>query len=377
MTQIDAGRIIFIISTALLVSMASASLAQSKLSNIFTVSNVRAEAEASNSVEAKKQATLLAEQRAFRLLVSRLADFRVLSRVPELSPAELERLVSEIDVRGEGVSTTSYVATFGVTFSERAVVAVLAQYGVVPVVDRGPEFLIVPVYIENGAARVTDRNPWRTALLGIDLAHALLPAKVAPVRSDLTAPIANAYLANPPAGLEALKSQYRTTQLLLAVAELDAGGDALTLRMIGSDALGPFSLQRKIKTREGIDEASMHMAARLVFETVQQRWKLTRTSLILTSAGKGGESTTADSAAGALVSLQVTAQFSGLKEWQTIRARLQSVPGLINWDLRSVNPRSAQIVFDFPGGAERLAAVAQAQGLTVENGPDGLIVKTR
>ena len=80
---------------------------------------------------------------------------------------------------------------------------------------------------------------------------------------------------------------------------------------------------------------------------------------------------------GTVSSLSVTAQFSGLKEWQAIRTRLQNIPGIQNWDLKSVNPRSAQISFDFPGGASRLSAMAAGQGLTVEQGPEGLIVKTR
>jgi hypothetical protein len=353
------------------------SFAQQKLPNIFTVSNVRAEADAADSVEAKRLATVNAETRAFWLLMSRLGDFRALARLPQLSPEQVQRLVADIDVRGEGVSGTSYVATFGVTFSERAVAGFLAQYGVIPIVDRGPEILIVPVYIEDGSARAADRNPWRNALLRLDLAHALVAAKVAPARGDLTAPIANAYAGNPAGGLETLKSQYRTGQLLLAIAEVDAGKDSLTLKLIGSDALGPFALQRRVKARDGVDETLMQTAARLAFETVQQRWKLTRDSLVAVSIPSAGPAGPASYSSGTLVPLQVTAQFSGLKEWQSILKRLQSVPGLQNWDVKSVNPRSAQIGFDFPGGAERLTAIAAAQGLSVEEGPEGLIVKTR
>jgi hypothetical protein len=370
----DAVKFFRVLTIAL--TMSAPALAQQKPASIFTVSNVKSQAEAANAVEAKRLATLAAEERAFRQLVGRLADFRSQPRVPELSSQEVERLVSDIDVRGEGVTGTTYVATFGITFFERGVEAVLAQYGVVPILDRGPEFLIVPVYIEDGAARPGDRNPWRSALLGLDLTHALAPAKVAPARADLTAAITNAYIANPTAGVETLKSQYRTTQLLLAVAEIDTGGDAVTLKLIGIDSLGLFSLQRKVKAREGVDEPLLQMAAHLAFETVQQRWKLTRETFVSTSATATPDSP-ASHATGALVPVQITAQFSGLKEWQAIRTKLQAVPGIQNWDLRSVNPRSAQIGFDFPGGAERLIAIAAGQGLSVENGPDGLIVKTR
>jgi hypothetical protein len=338
---------------------------------------VRAEAQAENAVEAKRLAVQFAETQAFRLLVSRLTDFRTGTRVPDLEAPEIERLVSGIDVRNEGVSETSYVATFAVTFSERGVVAILGRYGVIPVADRGPEIVIVPVYVEDGSARTTDRNPWRSALASLDLTHALVPAKLSPTRGDITAAMANAYAANPSSGVEALKSQYHTTQVVLAIAELDGSGDVLTLKLAGNDALGQFSLQRKVKAREGIDETLMQGAARLAFQTVQERWKLTRDALVTASpTGSPGDSP-GFSTGGGLVSLQVTAEFSGLKEWQTIRARLQKVPGIQNWDLKSVNPRSAEIGFDFPGGAERLTALAAGQGLSVENGPEGLVVKTR
>ncbi len=283
MATTNAAKILAVAALAALAAIAPAD-AQQRPASIYTVANVRAEAEAENAVEAKRLATETAETRAFELLVSRLADFRVEARIPDLPAAELERVISNIDVRAEGVSGTSYVATFGVTFSERGLAQLLGQHGVIPVTDRGPEILIVPVYVEGGNARTADRNPWRAALADLDLTHALVPAKVAPARGDITAAIAAAYIANPPAGLDTLKSQYRTTQILFALAELDGGGDALTLKLIGSDALGAFALKRTFQPREGVDETALQAAARLAFETVQERWKLTRGSFVAASA---------------------------------------------------------------------------------------------
>jgi len=341
----------------------------------FTVANVRAEAEAADSVEAKRLATQAAGMRAFRQLVSRLTDFRAEAKIPDLPAEEVERLISGIEIKGEGVTGTTYAASLTVNFSERATQALFARYGVIPILDRGPEILIVPVYIEDGTARAGDRNPWRSALLALDLNHALVPAKIAPVRSDLTAAIANSYIANPSAGVETLKSQYHTTQVALAV--LASGGvQGLTLKITGSDALGLFSLQRKMKAEEAADQPLIEAAAGLAFETIQQRWKLTRDSFAQGEAG-AGPAANAGYMTGELSSVQVTALFSGLKEWQAIRTRLQNLPGIQNWDLRSVNPRSAVISFDFPGGQSRLSAMAGAQGLAVESSPDGLIVKTR
>ena len=362
----------------LLLSLAQA-YAQPNAASVFTVANVRAEAEAADSLEAKRQATRSAEMRAWRLLLSRLTDFRARQQIPDLPAEEVERIIAGIDISGEGVSGTSYVANFGVSFSERAVLALFARYGAVPILDRGPEILIVPVYVEDGAARTGDRNPWRSALLNLDLAHALVPAKVAPVRNDITAAMANAYIASPAASIETLKAQYRTTQIVFAVANL-GGGEEVALKLIGNDAAGPFSVERNVKSREAAEETSIQAAARVAFETVQQRWKLTRDSYVQAGNAGGGAAPASGGpnyTAGAISSVVVTAQYSGLKEWQAIRARLQNIPGIQNWDLRSVNPRSAEIAFDFPGGAERLGAMAAGQGLSIENGPDGVVVRTR
>ncbi len=203
-------------------------------------------------------------------------------------------------------------------------------------------------------------------------AHALVPAKVAPIRSDITAAIANSYATNASAGVEALKTQYHATQVMLAVASTGGGGsDVLTLRLAGADAMGLFSLQRKVTAQDAGDEPLMRAAARLAFDTVQERWKLTRDSFVQGEPAAGTEMGTAAAAGagymtGELSSVQITAQFSGLKEWQAIRTRLQHLPGVQNWDLTvRYDPRSATISFDFPGGAGRLTAMAGAQGLAV------------
>jgi len=159
---------------------------------------------------------------------------------------------------------------------------------------------------------------------------------------------------------------------LFAVAGTGGGTGEVTLKLVGTDAIGPFFVQRKLKGRDSGERPAIQAAARLAFDTVQERWKLTRNSFVQSGSGGG-----AGYVSGALSALEITAQYSGLKEWQAIRKRLQSIPGIQNWDLRSVSPRSAQISFDFPGGADRLSAMAAGQGLSVEQGPDGLIVKTR
>lgn len=68
----------------------------------------------------------------------------------------------------------------------------------------------------------------------------------------------------------------------------------------------------------------------------------------------------------AVESIALTAQFSGLKQWQDMRGRLQKVPGVQGLDIKALNARSASLTLDYPGGANGLARAVQAQGLAVQ-----------
>jgi hypothetical protein len=350
---------------ALLAASFSASAAPSQ-GDLFTVANVSVEAMAKDAVEAKHVAIAAAHRRAFSALLRRLTDFRLHDRLPAVQPEQIERLVSNLDVRNEGVSNTSYQATFDVGFSQRGVESLLNEFALPFSLDRAPGVLIVPVYIVEGAAVAGNRNPWREALSRLDLKNAPVPIALAPTRSDITADIAEAYLANPASAIQSLRRQHRTRNVVLAVAE-PGGGGSLRLRMAGVDALGEFSLERRLRVRDGDDAEVADFGAGVAYHMLQQRWKLTRPVSELAAAGSGGS----------LTAVELTAQFSGLREWQAIRGKLQRLPGLQGFEVKSVTPRGAEISLQVPGGGQQLAQVAGSQGLSVENSGGAWVVRTR
>jgi hypothetical protein len=70
-------------------------------------------------------------------------------------------------------------------------------------------------------------------------------------------------------------------------------------------------------------------------------------------------------------------QFSGLKQWQDMRSRLQRIPGLQGLDVKSLNARGASISVEFAGGASRLAQAAQSQGLSIDQRGGEFVLMTR
>ncbi len=164
--------------------------------------------------------------------------------------------------------------------------------------------------------------------------------------------------------LESLKYQYRSENLVLAVAEVDPNATQLRLRLFGQDAVGGLSLTRTFHITDRDVDYTADIAAQIAVKVIEGRWKTTRL------ASQGALAGSAD-----LETVTLTAQFSGLKAWQEMRARLRKVPGLQGLDVKALNARGASLTVDFPGGAARLAQAAQSQGLALEQrGQEWLLV---
>ena len=64
-------------------------------------------------------------------------------------------------------------------------------------------------------------------------------------------------------------------------------------------------------------------------------------------------------------------------EWQQISQRLSATPGVDNLDVEGLSARGARIALTFPGSPDDLARALSSQGLSLRNGPDGLILSGR
>ncbi len=69
--------------------------------------------------------------------------------------------------------------------------------------------------------------------------------------------------------------------------------------------------------------------------------------------------------------------FSGLKEWQDIRARLDHVPGIQGLEVNSLSPRMASITFDYPGSLGVLQKVLGDYGFAFENRDENFVLRPR
>jgi hypothetical protein len=339
--------------------------AQARGSAIYTVAKVAVEAEARDAVQAKQIAINDGQQAALRTLMKRLTPVSMHPRLPVLEDAMVERMIDGFSVRRESNSSTRYIASLDFSFEPNAVRDILNRFGLPYAEQQAAPVTLLPVMTEAGGVKTGAGNAWFEALENVDYEHGLATLKLAAPRADF-APGTIADPANPQV-LQTLRQQYRSDNLVLALAEIDAQHTKLRVRLIGQDGVGGLFLDRTYRiTDQAIAEAAA-FAAKVSVAVIEGRWKTTRL------AGLGS----LDGTAANLETVELSVQFSGLKQWQDMRARLQKIPGLQGLDVKALNARGASIAVEFAGGASRLVQAAQSQGLIIDERDGGLMLTTR
>lgn len=324
---------------------------QAARANVYTVANFRVEATDDDAVKAKKKALSEGEEKAFRLLLKRLAHYRDFARLPDIDARRIDNLLDRFSVRREKNSRTQYLATLDFRFRPDAIQSLLRKNGIPFTDEQAPQIVVVPVFL-SGDRR--DQKAWYRIWNELDLAHALTPIKLATTSSRLTVEKLSTILSGDQDAFDEMARQYSTSRLVFAVAEPSSPGGKLSVRLIGRDAVDTIDLARNYAGFEPSLPASKE-AAGVSLAIFEGRWKALRL--------QGGESIP-DSENEIVFA---TVEFSGFGEWKAIRARLGKVPGLHSIDIGSLSARGAEITLTYPGGALYLSRQLEAHSLSLEN----------
>jgi hypothetical protein len=372
---------------------------------IFVIGNYPVEATASDAVKAKEQAIQDGQQAAFRSLLKRIVPVTAYGRLKQIKTTPAGGLIEGFSVRSERNSSTQYIASYDFSFQPEAVQRLLDGQGI-PYLDKpAPRIVIVPIYRAgsqpaNVVAEATDT--WTYAWRGLDLVNTLTPATLAEAKKEIHPDTLKAALEGDSNAHRVIAGEYRTTLVVLAVLEPSADGRKATVTLSGQDSVGNFTLVRRYRL-DGDLAYTAELAAVVGLGVLEGRWKAANGHLMTASApasyGGGAERTDTFGApqpggtpqpgstfgsgpssyptlgSGSLLRLSVS--FRGMGEWQQISQRLTATPGVDNLEVEGLSARGARIALSYPGGPDALARALSAQGLSLRNGPDGLLLSAR
>ena len=350
--------------------------------SVFEVVKISVDTTAKDAVAAKQKGMAEAEQRAFQTVLKRLVPLSATAQLPTVGAEDVSSLVTGVAIRSEQYSTTRYIATVDISFSAPGVKRLLQSYGVAFSEAQAPALTVLPIVIDKNAVRSSGPEDWRGAWEALDTSHSMTPATIVNPRAELTVETTNAILGGDTGALATLQSQYGDRPLVVAEAKVADG--KFVMRLVGEDSAGNINYLDELPLDGRNAKTVAREAAEIAFGILENRWKVTQSSggapqPTQTTYGEEPPVPGAEPAAPGEVprNLAASVEFSGLKDWQDIRARLMNVPGLQALEVNSLSARSAAVTFEFAGSLGRLQSELGSIGFSLEDRDGTFVVRAR
>ncbi|WP_413206472.1 DUF2066 domain-containing protein [Rhodospirillum sp. A1_3_36] len=362
--------------------------------DVYTAPPVSVDATADSPTLAKDKAIQEGQTKALRALLESMTSPADQGRLPQVSAADAQALVTDFGLADERTAAKRYLATLTVSFNAEGVDRLLGSMGVQHIAPREAPVLILPLY-QSGASDSPqlweETNPWAQAWKAAEgLSEGMVPV-VLPLGDleDIATLDAQGALAGDLSAAANLSGRYGAPDVLIvqAVGTEETGLTVLTKGAGIFAGLPPVTLPPGADifakaidgVREGLDQAWKREAL-----GGGQGYGASGYGAAPTAAapgwgygeqpvGAGGPSAYGavggagsgyGAPAGGVVML---ARFGSLSEWVDMRRKLQGIPGLQGLNLQAVTRSQAQLQLAYPGSVEDLQRIMLGRGLRMEN----------
>jgi len=349
--------------------------------SVYTLAKVRLDVRADNAVLAKKQAMKEGPLQALKLIFKRFAPFRAYDRLATMTPKEADDVLDGFAVRSERYSSTRYLALLDYNFSKTRLQAFMVKKGVPFFDQRSRKLAIMPVFTLSGDEQADRQNKknWLKAWRIVDLKHALTNSRLFKAKSSdqqSWQKIATGELTQ----FAQMRRRHSTNKLLLLDAHPNAEQNRLILRIFGKDYMGPVDYTQEMPIENGLRK-SFEKAAELAFGIIEGRWRepqitgeLVAVSLSSATLGAGLSKEMGRRLVDETFFMRIA--FSGLRDWQQIKKRLQRIPGVRKIDVNSLSPRGADVRMSYPGGVDRLETRLSPYGFSIDRDGSNLTLRS-
>ncbi len=337
--------------------------------SVFAVQGVEVDVTDVDSATAKNKALVDVQMKAFAMLAEKLGNQSLVDSVSKYEPAKVMPYLRSLSIEEEATSPGRYQGKFTVRFLPAKIRGLYSAFGVdVPDVQ-APAILMIPVWVENGKPQVFTTNPWADAWKQLRAEQADVPVIVpladAEDRNLLTAEDA---LAKDPIKLELIRRRYDVKTVLVAIAEAAPEG-GIRAKMEGSTALGKVKFDKVYADDSGSLPGSADVAVKRFHEVMIGKYHSDKAKVV--EARRTEEKV---KAAGPRA-IPVVVAFASPSQWNGLRSRILSTPGVIGVEIASLDGSGATVSLRFSGGVEDLQSSMQASGLKLARGGDGWVIQ--
>ncbi len=328
--------------------------------SVFAVQGVAVDVTDTDAATAKNKALVQAIMKAFSMLAERLGNPSFAADMAKLEEKQVMPYLKSLSIEEESMGPGHYMGKLTVRFLPQRIKALYGQYGIQVNADQSQALLILPLWNGPEGPQLWEDNPWRKAWLNLRAEQAEVPL-IVPLGDDADeGAISPAEaLAGDPIKLEALRRRYDVKTVLVAVGTPAEGG-GVRAQMKGETDLGTVSFDKVYGADQPTLDASSELAVRRFHEVMTEKFHSNAAKAVAAA-----EAARQAKEAARTGSLPVSVPFTSPTEWNGLRARILSTPGVTGVDVTTLAGDGAVIRLMFVGGLEAMQSSFQASGLNL------------
>ncbi len=317
--------------------------------SVFAVQGVDTDQTDVDASAAKNKALVDVQMKAFHRLIAARGTPKMAETVANVEAKDVEPYLKSLSIEQESVAPGRYIGKFTVRFLPDKMGALFAKYGVKIDAKQAPAILILPAWNANGAVTLWDDNPWRKAWQSLEASQARVPIIVALGDAEDAKIISPAdIVASDAVKLEALRRRYDVAGVLVAYAEPAPTG-GVNARIDGQSPIGKVKIEKTYVSEDGSVEGASIVAAKRFQELMTAKFNSDDAKF----AGNRPASNY----------VEVAVPFTSPSQWNGIRSRILSTPGVSGVDVTSLAADGAVIKLQYTGEIYGLTDAFQSSGL--------------
>jgi hypothetical protein len=337
--------------------------------SIFAVQGVDVDLTDVDADAAKTKALVEAQMKAFKLLAERLGNQSIVDAVSQYEAKKVLPYLKSLSIEEESISAGRYKGKLTVRFLPNKIRALYGEFGVKVGGEQGPSLLILAVWKGAAGDVLWEDNPWRQAWINLRAEQSLVPIIVPLGDFDDTEMISvTDVLSEDTLKIEAIRKRYDVKKVIIAFAEPAENG-AIHARMSGDSPLGKLSFDKIYDGESGKIEDSTALAAQRFHDVMVEKFK-SGAAKVAAQAADQKRLTEAN----ARKTLTVRVSFSGPSEWNGLRSRILSTPGVTGLDVSSLGADGAEVALTFIGSPDEMQSSMQASGLSLSRAGGGWLI---
>jgi Uncharacterized protein conserved in bacteria (DUF2066) len=318
---------------------------------------------------AKNKALIAAQMKAFPMLAERLGNASLVEAVAKLEEKQVLPYLKSLSIEEESISPGRYKGKLTVRFLPTKIKALYADFGVSVSAAQGPSFLVLPVWKNETGQVLWDDNPWRKAWANLKAEQSAVPV-IVPLgdNEDSQAISVTDVISGDAVKLEALRRRYDVATIVVAYAEPAEGG-GVHASMSGESPLGKLSFDKIYTADSGTVPDSAALAVQRFHGVMVEKFKSDQGKIAAQAAAAK-----ADSDRNSRHGLSVSIPFSGPSEWNGLRSRILSTPGVLGLDVSSLSGGGAVVNLSYMGSTQDMQNSMQASGLRLSRDGGGWVI---